>query len=254
MRYNTLINNVKASEWGLNLSLAYLFAWLYELPSWAEKVTIGNDVYYFASRNKACEELSLLTDKKDTMYRYYKKLVDLGLIRIKKIDNKDYINLTDKAKTWNDAKHFLSETSEKNPNSEKNPTYNINKNNDINNINNNSCYRETTTTTKVETTNVKTTNVKTTNVKTTNETKRFQKPTLDELEDYLKKRKSTVGAEQFFNYYESKGWMIGKNKMKDWKAAVRTWEFKDKENLKDKKEKEYKTPMQIIMEKHNLKL
>ena len=140
MRYNSYINNVKAKEWGLNLNLAYLFAWMYELPSWANKVIIGDKIFYFASKNKACDELSLLTDKPDTMYRYYKKLEKAGLIYLKKIDSKDYVCLTEKAKTWN-----LSDSSDKNPsnsdknpdkvgnesesNSDKNPTDNTNQNN-----------------------------------------------------------------------------------------------------------------------------
>ena len=55
-------------------------------------------------------------------------------------------------------------------------------------------------------------------------TKRFIAPTIDEIKFYCQERKNNVDAERFFNFYEMKGWMIGKNKMKDWKAAVRTWE------------------------------
>ena len=130
MRYNSLINNKKSTEWGLDIKLAYLFSWFYELPSWAEKVIISNETYYFASKNKAISELPLLTDKLDTMYRYYKQIESLGLIKIKKIETKDYITLTEKGKTWN----LQSEHSEINPNllgnksennSDKNPTYNI---------------------------------------------------------------------------------------------------------------------------------
>ena len=55
-------------------------------------------------------------------------------------------------------------------------------------------------------------------------TKRFIPPTIDEIKFYCQERKNNVDAERFFNFYEKKGWMIGKNKMKDWKAAVRTWE------------------------------
>lgn len=54
--------------------------------------------------------------------------------------------------------------------------------------------------------------------------KKFIPPTEAEVRDYCEQRKNGVDAEAFVNFYESKGWMIGKNKMKDWKAAVRTWE------------------------------
>ena len=54
--------------------------------------------------------------------------------------------------------------------------------------------------------------------------KRFVKPTLSEIEQYCIERNNNVNAEHFFDYYESNGWKVGKNSMKDWKAAVRTWE------------------------------
>ena len=56
---------------------------------------------------------------------------------------------------------------------------------------------------------------------------RFAPPTLDEIREYCKERGNKVDAEKFFDFYESKGWMVGKNKMKDWRAAVRTWERED---------------------------
>ena len=54
--------------------------------------------------------------------------------------------------------------------------------------------------------------------------KRFKPPTLDEVRAYCQERHNSVDPEQFINFYTSKGWMVGKNPMKDWKAAVRTWE------------------------------
>lgn len=53
------------------------------------------------------------------------------------------------------------------------------------------------------------------------------KCTIEEIRNYCTERNNKVDPETFFNFYESKGWMIGKNKMKDWKAAVRTWEKND---------------------------
>ena len=57
--------------------------------------------------------------------------------------------------------------------------------------------------------------------------KRFVKPTVMEIEEYCKSRGNRVNAQRFFDYYESNGWKVGKNPMKDWKAAVRTWENKE---------------------------
>ena len=56
---------------------------------------------------------------------------------------------------------------------------------------------------------------------------RFVPPSLEEVEAYCKSRNNKVDAGQFIDFYESKGWMVGKNKMKDWKASVRTWEKRD---------------------------
>ena len=61
---------------------------------------------------------------------------------------------------------------------------------------------------------------------------RFKKPTLEEVETYCKERNNGINAQNFIDFYESKDWMIGKNKMKDWKACIRTWE----RNHKIKKE------------------
>ena len=55
-------------------------------------------------------------------------------------------------------------------------------------------------------------------------TKRFIPPTLEEVKSYCRERQNDVDAERFIDYYTSNGWMVGKNKMKDWKASVRTWE------------------------------
>ena len=57
---------------------------------------------------------------------------------------------------------------------------------------------------------------------------KFTKPTLAEITGYCLERDNNIDPERFFNYYESNGWMAGKHKMKDWKAAIRTWELKEK--------------------------
>ena len=62
------------------------------------------------------------------------------------------------------------------------------------------------------------------NEPTPTKSNKFNKPTLEEIQAYCLERNNDVDAERFFDYYESNGWMVGKNKMKNWKAAVRTWE------------------------------
>lgn len=67
--------------------------------------------------------------------------------------------------------------------------------------------------------------------------KRFTPPTLDEIKAYCQERKNGINPETFYDFYQSKGWMVGKNPMKDWKAAVRTWERRDKKDNPDMPEK-----------------
>ena len=59
---------------------------------------------------------------------------------------------------------------------------------------------------------------------TTTKRKRFEKPTIFDVEQYCIERNNNVDPQHFVDYYESNGWKVGKNSMKDWKAAVRTWE------------------------------
>ena len=69
------------------------------------------------------------------------------------------------------------------------------------------------------------TNINITNTNLTYSNKgSFKKPTIDEIILYCGKRDNNIRGAEFYDFYESKGWMVGKNKMKDWKAAVRTWE------------------------------
>ena len=57
-----------------------------------------------------------------------------------------------------------------------------------------------------------------------NKSHRFTPPTLEEVTAYCQERNKGVDPQRWYDFYTAKGWMIGKNKMKDWKAAVRTWE------------------------------
>ena len=64
--------------------------------------------------------------------------------------------------------------------------------------------------------------------------KKLQKPTIEEIQKYCDERNNGINAEAFYDFYESKDWYVGKNKMKDWKACVRTWEKRyPKENAKN---------------------
>ena len=58
--------------------------------------------------------------------------------------------------------------------------------------------------------------------------KRFTPPTVSEVSDYCKERGSNIDPEQFVDFYAAKGWKVGNQPMKDWRAAVRTWERREK--------------------------
>lgn len=78
---------------------------------------------------------------------------------------------------------------------------------------------------------------------------RFQKPSLEEIRQYCISRGNQVDPEQFFNFYESKGWMVGRSHMKDWRASVRTWEKREKEIAPRKRESRKESVLE-----HNLKV
>ncbi len=78
------------------------------------------------------------------------------------------------------------------------------------------------------------------NTNLTDSNKRFIKPSLIEVEQYCKERNNNVDSASFCDFYESKGWKVGRTKMRDWKASVRTWERREvNTNKVDKQLNEY---------------
>lgn len=77
--------------------------------------------------------------------------------------------------------------------------------------------------------------------KTPTESKRkvFSAPTLEEVQEYCRTRKSQVDPAAFWDYYTSKGWTVGRAPMKDWKAAVRNWERNERPRAPEEKEDPY---------------
>lgn len=59
-------------------------------------------------------------------------------------------------------------------------------------------------------------------------TKRFAPPTIEEICSYISEKGLAISAERFFDYYQANGWRVGKNTMKDWRAACRSWAARDK--------------------------
>lgn len=71
---------------------------------------------------------------------------------------------------------------------------------------------------------------------------RFSPPTTEEVKAYCQERKNNIIPEKFIDHYTSNGWMVGKNKMKDWKASVRTWERNEQKGGSDESKQEYIIP------------
>ena len=74
------------------------------------------------------------------------------------------------------------------------------------------------------------------NIKENIKRKVFKKPTLEEVQEYCKERNNYIDANTFIDFYESKDWYVGKNKMKDWKACIRTWEKRNTKKIESKPE------------------
>ncbi len=134
MKYSINIDQINSIEWGFNLSEAAVFAYLFNVPTWADPVLIGGKTFYFAARQKTCQDVPLISDKPDTIYRIYKSLHEKGVIDYLKWTGKDCMRITEKGKGWNSEKNPSStiELGKKSDetrkifriNSEKNPTYN----------------------------------------------------------------------------------------------------------------------------------
>lgn len=101
MQFTISINQAKALEWGLNAQQAMLFAFVYECPSWARPVKDDGGSFYALSKAKIIEELPLLTDKPDTVYRLLKSLAAAGLIDLSSTNTITLVRLTKKGKEWN---------------------------------------------------------------------------------------------------------------------------------------------------------
>jgi len=72
-------------------------------------------------------------------------------------------------------------------------------------------------------------------IESSNKAKRFVKPTLEEVQAYITEKGLNVNAEKFIDYYESNGWKVGRNPMKDWKATVRRWNTTETKTEKPQK-------------------
>ncbi len=101
MRYTTRINNVRALEWGINMTQAALFDLINACASWARTVTINGVTFNWVSRQLVIEELPLVFRKEDAVYRTLKVLEEKGLVETAKMDGRDYVRITPEGAKWN---------------------------------------------------------------------------------------------------------------------------------------------------------
>ena len=191
--------------------------WQNRSLSWNEKILLM-EIDSFTAKDRECyisnEYIAeLLGVSVSWASKCLSHLLELGLVRVVKFDGrKRYVESTIQFKA------DLNESSMQDgtfvPHTD---------NNEYININNNSLYKKGSS--------------------------RFQKPTIEEIRQYCQEKGYNVDAEQFFNFYESKGWVVGKSPMKNWRAAVCTWNKREKEVPQRKRESRKESAFE-----HNLKV
>lgn len=86
-----------------------------------------------------------------------------------------------------------------------------------------------------------------------NNNNRFTPPTIEEVSAYCRERGNNIDPEAFVAYYTSKGWMVGRSKMKDWKSAVITWEKSRKKETRTTTRTSYQPKKQESVFEHNMR-
>jgi hypothetical protein len=103
MQFTTLINNACAVKWGMTLQQAAYFAFVRELPSWADQILHDGDVWFFLSRKKVLAEIPLVANSERTVSRLTAELEALGVIERATINGDTVLRMTAKADEWRAA-------------------------------------------------------------------------------------------------------------------------------------------------------
>jgi len=101
MKYNIYINQQKAVEWGLTTQQAILFSYIHDLPNWADCHVVSGISYFYITKQKIVAEIPMLNCKPDTIYRWMKKLLEIGVIQVMQNGMGNLIRITKKGATWN---------------------------------------------------------------------------------------------------------------------------------------------------------
>lgn len=217
MKFSNYLNQQFLLQNRLGVHEGLVWDFLVGLPSWADVIVLEGVPWYFASRHKTAEQLPILAKnpgpdvqaKADTVYRIYRKLEDKGLAKFIKVAQKDFVCLNkEAAQAW----HVSSEHSDLNPNElgfESESSSDLNPTNKIISINK--------------------------SIRDKRIGKTFQKPSLEDVvNDFKNKLREVSPAEfvddwasweggKFYDFYESKGWKVGKVSMKNWGRASSNW-------------------------------
>ena len=191
--------------------------WQNRSLTWNEKILLM-EIDSFTAKDRECyisnEYIAeLLGVSVSWASKCLSHLLELGLVRVVKFDGrKRYVESTIQFKA--DLNDSSMQNGIKVPHTD---------NNEYININNNSLYKKGSS--------------------------HFQKPTIEEIQQYCQEKEINVDAEHFFNFYESKGWLVGKAPMKNWRAAVCTWVKREKKFPQKKRE----NCKESVLE-HNLKV
>lgn len=106
MDYNISINQPKSIEWGLNLSEAAIFSWIYNVPSWSKKTLLEDGkLFFWASKGNCLEDMAIVTTKRNTLNTIYAKLESIGVIESIRRNNCDYVFITEKGIQWRQNKN-----------------------------------------------------------------------------------------------------------------------------------------------------
>lgn len=101
MKYFLSLDLIHLKEWGLNPSQGMLFAYLFNVPTWATPEQLDGETFYFCCRSNIITDTGgTITDKPDTIYRLLKDLDKAGVIQYAKNGRKDLIRITNKGKKW----------------------------------------------------------------------------------------------------------------------------------------------------------
>lgn len=194
-----------AKKYGINCAV------LLNKLIYLSRYTSRNDGYCWRTSKELEDELGLTRHQQDVAI---KKLIDENLIETK---NTYIIGTQIKCKHFKllfDIDKCDLHKSDKSIDFNKSDTSDLYKNGKS--VNNNN------------TTNNNTSN----NIKEKSIKRKFDKPTIEQIQEYCIERNNGINAEAFYDFYESKNWYVGKNKMSDWKACVRTWEQRQQSKTK----------------------